>query len=495
MILQKLSKHQWKAFKRHPMYERSMALKILTYFMFLFFGLYLFLIGFLIYGFLSKNGVYNNAIDSFNYILLYLFLFDFTLKYLAKKSQTMQLVPYLTLPIRRNTLFTFLLVKEFTNMWNSYFIFMLVSFAFKAIPPYYGYAGVFFYLLFFYILSIGNSLLVNIANRLSNRSGWYLFLPIIIVSAIVGITFIPGVNIEVGIVQACAYILEKNIMAWIIILLVVGALWKINISMMNVELYKDLQGRMVSVAGTSFNLPFIDRLGAIGKMINLEIKMILRSRRVKFQMYMLIFCTIYYILIIINTTIFREVLFQQLFFTIFMIGGLGAIMAQFIFTYESSFFDGLMTRKISLLDILKAKYILYCSYSILFFAVLMIFVFTGTLDFLFLISVFFYATGLFYFLMFQNAVYNKCYYNHSDSIFFNWKGQSSRMWMISSFSLFVPVVFVLILEAIFSETIANYFMLITGITFTFTAKYWLTWIYNRFLKRKYTNMEGFRNTI
>ena len=70
---------------RHPMYERSMALKIFTYFMFGFIGLNLLMIGLMTYAFLTNKGVYTDAIDSFNYILLYLLLFDFTLKYLVKK--------------------------------------------------------------------------------------------------------------------------------------------------------------------------------------------------------------------------------------------------------------------------------------------------------------------------------------------------------------------------------------------------------------------------
>ena len=116
------------------MFERNMALKIFTYFVFGFIGMYLLMIGFLIFNVLSEHGVYNNAIDSFNYILLYFILIDFVIKYIGKKSQTMQIAPYLTLPVRRSTLFNFLLVKEFTNIWNLYLLFIIVPFAFKSIP-------------------------------------------------------------------------------------------------------------------------------------------------------------------------------------------------------------------------------------------------------------------------------------------------------------------------------------------------------------------------
>ena len=474
------------------MFERNMALKIFSYFMFGFIGLYLLMIGFFLYDILSKQGAYNNAIYSFNYILLYVFLFDFVVKYLGKKNQTMQIAPYLTLPVKCNTLFNFLLIKEFTNIWNLYLFFMIVPFVFRAIPSFYGFSGVFLYLLFFYLLCIGSSLLVNIANNLLNRSGWYLFLPLIIVAAIVGITFIPGVNIQDGIVKAGEFILEKNIIAWVIVLIVAGALWKINLSMMNTEIYKAMQGKKITEAGTSFSLPFLDRFGRIGTFINLEIKMILRSKRLKQQLFLVIFFVIYYFFMI-SSPAFKEVYFIPLFFTMFVIGGIGMIMSQYLFTSESSFFDGMMTRNLSMLDMLKGKYIFYISYSILILLVMTILVFTGHLNFLFLISVFFYTTGFLFFLLFQNAVYNKSFFDHSESGLFNWKGTSGNMLVVSMLGMFIPLIIVLIIKSIFNATVANYFMLITGFIFTVTAKYWLTWTYNHFLKRKYKNMDGFRS--
>ena len=355
-----------------------------------------------------------------------------------------------------------------------------------------GYLSTFLYILFFYFMCLCNSLLVNIANSLLKRSGWFLFLPIIIIAAIVGITFIPGVNIEGGIVNVCRFILENNIIAWAVVFIVFGALWYANLSMMKVDVYRAMQGKKITDAGASFNIPFLDRLGKIGALINLEIKMIFRSKRLKAQMYVGVFFIVFYV-IQINLPHFRMLYFNMLFFAMFVIGWVGVIMSQFIFTSESSYFDGLMTRKLSLLDMLKGKYLFYTSYSILMLLLMTILVFTGQLEFLFLISVFFYTIGFLFFLMFQNAVYNKSYYDISERVFFNFKGLSGNMMMVTYLSMFIPLVLVIIIKAIFNETVACYFMLITGFAFTVTTKYWLIWTYNRFLKRKYKNMEGFRN--
>ena len=487
MIFRELRRHQWKAFRRHPMFEREMALKVFMFFLLVMLGLYFAVAGLLLFDFLSEYGVYNNAIESFNYILIYLLLSDFSLKYMWKKSLSMQIAPYLTIPIKRSKLFNFVLVKEFTNMWNLYLFFLLIPFVFRAIPVYYGNTGVVLYLLFFYLLCICISLLVNIANNLLDRSSLYLFLPVIIVTAIIGITLIPDINIEDRIVTACKYILERNNFAWAITLLAFLILWKVNLLMMKADIYRALQGEKVSDTVT-FTIPFVNKLGKYGMFLNLELRMILRSKRLKQLLYCIFLIPIYSLMA--NFYKVDSVFF--LFATIYLLGFMGIGMGQNLFITESSFFDGLMTKKLSLLDMLKSKYIFYvfCSLFISFF--LMISVFIGSFDFLFLISVFFYTIGPVYFIVFRNVVYNNKYYNHFDNKLTNLDLITGSTFLITMLGLLIPIIVVMIFILTFNMTIAYYFMLITGIIFTLMANFWLTWTYNRFLKRKYKNMEGFR---
>ena len=452
----------------------------------------LFSFGFALFSFLSEEGAYNNAIDSFNYLLLYVLLFDFVVKYILKQSQSIQIVPYLTLPVKRKTLLNFLLLKELANIWIFYLLILLIPFISKAVPPHYGYLNTFLYILFCYLLSLGNSLLVNIVKNLLKRSKWFLFLPVIFVAAIVGITFIPGVNVGDVIVRACRYILENNIAAWAIVLIVFGTLWSVSLSTMNADIYRSMQGKQISNTAMTFNVPFLVRLGKIGEFINLELKMILRTKRLKMQLFSNLYLFVFY-LFMINSPGFKESFFFRLFFTTFVIASIGLILEQLIFTAESSFFDGLMARKSNLLDMLKGKYIFYVSCSVLILIVLSVFAFMGNIDFLFLISDFFYTIGVVFFVLFQNAVYNKRYFELWDSGWFNWKDSTSgNMTMVTVLYVFALIAIVTIVKSIFNETVSCYFMLITGFVFTITVNYWLKWIYNRFLKRRYENMEGFR---
>ena len=56
----------------------------------------------------------------------------------------------------------------------------------------------------------------------------------------------------------------------------------------------------------------------------------------------------------------------------------------------------------------------------------------------------------------------------------------------------VPMVFVSLLSAFCSTTTSNIVMATVGATFFLTHRLWLRNIYNRMMKRRYENMEGFR---
>lgn len=494
MLEKELQSHQWKAFRRHSMFERNMGVKVFMFIIFGILGLQLMSVGFLLEKILLDVGAYTYAIDTFNYILFPLFLFDFILKYTMKQSNSMQIAPYLTLPIKRNKLFNFLLIKEFSNVWNLYWFFLVIPFGLKAITPYFGFLSAVLYILFFYLLCVGNSLLVNMVNQLQKISGWLYYLPFLVVVGLFALTIPAWSPIGEFTVEMGEWVLAKNPFVWLAEIAVLFVLWKMNQRFMRQEVYRELQGKKVKDATTFSGFSFLDKLGEKGEFIQTEIKMIFRSKRLKQQMYMMGFFFVFYFIMLFSAdSQINRIYFSKLFFTLFLVGFLGLIMSQYMFTSESSFFDGLMARKHSILNLLKGKYIFYSASSVLTLLILMVPVFMGKLDFFFLISVFFYSVGFLYFLMFQNAVYNKSYFDLFDGGAMNWKGTSGNMLVVTMLGMFLPVIIAMIIAGIFDETIANYYMLGMGLLFTITAKSWLRWTYNRFLKRKYLNMEGFRS--
>ncbi|GHT49854.1 hypothetical protein AGMMS49982_04080 [Bacteroidia bacterium] len=479
------------------MFELNMGVRIFMYISFGFLALEFLSLGFFLDILLLEIGTYTYAIDVFNSIVLYLFVVDFVVKFFGKTNQSMQIAPYLTLPIKRNRLYNFLLCKEFSSFWNLFWLFSIVPFALKSITPYFGFGTAILYILFFYLLCVGVSLLVNLINNLLNRSFWFYLLPLVPIGVLCVVLFATSIPLGDYMQQAGDLVLNDNPLLWLGLLLSLAVLWIVNRTQMQATVYKDLQGEKIDKASSFSSVAFLDRFGAIGDFMNLEIKLTLRSKRLKQTPLGCLFLLVY-VFVILYVDMFYAMRTglgsYNMYFTVIMaIGMLGITRGQLIFTMESSFFDGLMSRKVSMYEVLKSKYLLYSAYSLLVALLLLIPVWHGKLSLLVLVSLFFYTVGPIYFMSFQNAVYNKNYLDLFDKGTQNWKGQSGNTVVLSMVTMFVPAILIAIINGIFGETATCVFMLIVGMGFTFTSKYWLRNIYKRFEKRKYINMEGFRS--
>jgi hypothetical protein len=461
-----------------------------------FLALEMFSFGFFLDKILLQTDIYERAIDTFNSFLPYIFVFDFVVKFIFKTKESMQIIPYLTLPIKRSLLFDFLLRKEFTNIWNFYILFLVIPFAFKAVTPFYSFPTTVLYILLIYLLCITNSLVLNIINNLISRSFWFYIVAAIRVTFPFFLVFICKIKLGYYLTLLVDMYLNYNLWIHAAFAVIFAALWFINRLQMRSILYYELQGDKIDKISSFSSLTFLNKFGTIGDFISLELKMIFRSPRLKQKTVfsgILINGFFFYILYSSDNVFAVGGQFFFFFYGILSIGFLGLVMGQFLFTSESSFFDGLASRKASIFELLKSKYSLYSSYSLLITLLLLIPAFQGKINALLLLSLFFYVTGFIYFLIFQNAVYNKTYLDLFDKGMFNWEGTSGNTFIISMFVMFVPVALLVILNVIFGEIVTCCFTLFTGLVFTLTSKYWLAWTYKRFLKRKYKNMEGFRS--
>ena len=67
--------------------------------------------------------------------------------------------------------------------------------------------------------------------------------------------------------------------------------------------------------------------------------------------------------------------------------------------------------------------------------------------------------------------------------------------MLVNFGAFgVPLILYSMLNALLGETVTYIILLAIGLGFTLTSPLWIKNVYRRFMKRRYENMEGFRDS-
>ena len=181
---------------------------------------------------------------------------------------------------------------------------------------------------------------------------------------------------------------------------------------------------------------------------------------------------------------------------VFLLIGVGAInYGQFIFSWESSYFDSIMARKNSFANYIKAKYYLLSALSILSFIPLFIFfIYLQSIDPYFIIAVLLFTLGVNSFIILFFSTFNDGRIDLGKSSFFNYQGIKGNQFLISLLFLILPLGIFSLFKYYFNPIVGEFAIAIPGLFFIFSHNWWINGvIVPQFQRRKYRNLEGYRN--
>ena len=182
------------------------------------------------------------------------------------------------------------------------------------------------------------------------------------------------------------------------------------------------------------------------------------------------------------------------FITVYNFAIFGILFLLQIMSYEGNYIDGLMSRKESIYTLLRAKYILY-SIGILIPLILTIpAMVMGKISVLTSISWAVFTIGCIYFCLFQLAVYNNKTIPLNAKITGRQNSGTGLQSLVSGATFGIPLLLYALLKIWLGETTTSWVLLAIGLGFILTSRIWLKNVYNRFMKRRYKNMEGFRDS-
>ena len=237
----------------------------------------------------------------------------------------------------------------------------------------------------------------------------------------------------------------------------------------------------------------LNRFGQIGEYLKLEIKSTMRNKAIRGRFIQGVCFITFFSLMIAFTEVYGSSI-ERNFWCFYAFIFFGSVNLTKIMCPEGNYIDLLMVHEENILTLLRAKYYYYCAILLLPFLITMVPVFMGKFSILMVLAYLFTVTGPVYFLLFHMAIFNKQTLPLNEKI--TGKNQMENKWqgIVSLVSMFVPIIIVLLLRAIFDETIAYWVLLIIGLAFTMTEQYWLRMIYRRMMLRRYQNLEGFHSS-
>lgn len=487
-----LRKHGKLAAKRNPMYEKNKFGKFWMYFMAIFWAGYLIFFG-STFAFAFDGGA-TEAYHVLNSGLIFVMALDFLMRFPFQKTPTQEVKPYLLLPIKRNRLIDFLLIRSGLNGFNLIWLFFFVPFSILTITKFYGVTGVIAYCIGIWLLMIFNNYWFLLCRTLMNERIWWVALPVVVYGGIAAALFIPDksplfdYSIELG-----EGFIHCNLLVYIGVLIAISVMWLINRCVMIGLIYNEINKVEDTKVKHVSEYKFLDRYGEIGEYMRLELKLLFRNKVCKTALRMVVILVIF-ISCILSFTEAYDGTGMKNFFMVYNFVIFGLLFLTSLMSYEGNYIDGLMSRKESIYTLLRAKYTLYSIAIIIPFLLMIPAMVTGKLLVLSCIAWALFAVGCVYFCLFQLAVYNNRTVDLNSKVTNRQNMGTGLQNLISGAALGIPLLLNVVLTKIWGDTVTAWILIFIGLGFILTSRFWLKNVYHRFMKRRYKNMEGFRDS-
>ena len=495
-LFRELRKLRKIADKRHPMYDQNRFAKYFMGFAVALWLVYLVMFGVLFIPMFRELFPSMEPYHIFNKGLVYLLMAAFLMRFTMTKLPVQEIKSLILLPVGKNRVLRAYLLMNGMSFNNLIWMFMLVPFGFGTLFKYFGLVGVLGFLVGYWLLMLLNNYWYIACRTLMNQHILYVLIPIAVYGLLLVGLLVPETNyignfcMEVG---EGFFLWEWEV--FIGLIATISLMFDLCHFLQKRVVYKELsKTEMVKKIKKVSEYKFLDRFGEVGEYMRLEIKLLTRNKVPRSQFYMGLGIMLMFSAMLSFTDVYDGT-FMRYFITVYNFAVLGVLVLSQTMSYEGNYLDGLMSRKESILNLLRAKYYVQCSLLFVPLLIMVLPITEGKLSLLSALACFFLTSGFTFWVLMQLAVYNKLTLNLNTKLTGKNSGGNFFQTMIIMAGFFGPVIIIQPLITLLNETTAMLIILGIGLAFTLTHPLWLRNIYKRFMARRYENMEGFRASI
>lgn len=342
---------EWKAFFRSASMGTNLALKILMVFLAIYFTIFFLGIGIGAY-YLIKEELHLDPLITVNKYLVYYFLIDVIVRLFLQKIPVMNIRPLLNLPIQKNTIVNFSIGKTLLSFFNLLHAFFFVPFSIVLIIEGYDIMGVILWHLAIISLVYTNNFLNILLNNKDNLFAIFIGLIAVLFAtqyyAIFDITAYTSVFFD-GIFET----------KWIFILplIVCIGLYFATFNYLKSNLYLDTGLSKTHEIAKTENLTWLNQFGTIGTFLKNDIKLIKRNKRSKSTVTMSLLFLFYGLLFLSGEVeAYNDKPSFHILAGIMVSGGFLFTFGQFVPSWDSAYYQLMMTQNISYKDYLNSKW-------------------------------------------------------------------------------------------------------------------------------------------
>lgn len=337
---------EWKSFLRSASFTQNLALKILMGFLVLYFTLVFLAMG--VGAFYVLKKLHMEPLVTVNKFLIYYFVMDLMVRLLMQAIPVMNIRPLLILPFRRETIVHFSLGKTVLSFFNIAHAFFFLPFC--AVLIYEGYepVSVLLWTIALFALVYCNNFLNILLNNKDGLLGIFLAITAILAGCqyykIFDITYYAYPFFEA---------LFHTKWAFAIPVLVLCGLYYWTYNYLKGDLYLDAGLSIKNDVAKTENLTWLNQFGTLGTFLKNDIKLIKRNKRSKTTVGASILFLFYGLIFFNNPT---QPVVMHIFAGIFVSGGFLFTFGQFVPSWDSSYYQLMMTQNIPYRGYLNSKW-------------------------------------------------------------------------------------------------------------------------------------------
>ncbi len=493
MLATQFLSHQWKQAKRSSIWQRNLAVNLIMGFF-----IFILLAEVVILAFYLSNKWHEiittgEPVSVYHQAVAWYFAGMFTMRFFMQKLPALEIRPYQQLPIKKRHLIHFVLVKGVFNFFSLISLVFFIPFAIFQISYYHGTSTAWIWLFGLLFLDQAINFLVIYVKKqmVTNLKIVAIFFAVLGTLALV--EYLGWYSFSATIAGFLDYIL---IHTWLFAVLPIIAilLYALNYAYlkngMYLESFQPKTSREDKYLSGQFSL--LDRIGLIGELIAIELKLQLRNKRTR-SMLMLAPLFLGYGLFFYPQEEYGSESGFMIFIGIFVTSILSINYLQYSFSSEGGHFDFLLTLGLRMKDYVSAKLQLSTVLIIASYVITIPYIYFGKTVFFTNTACFLFSMGIINPMILFFATYNKKAMVLTKGSAFNYQGISAMHFYIMIPVFILPIFIYLPFKWFGNPTMGLIVLGALGLFGLLLRPWFIKNIVDNLYERKYIMAEGFRD--
>lgn len=339
---------EWKSFLRSASFGTNLAMKIIMGLVALYFLACFAIMGLGVYFILEDEGM--KPLETVNKFMIYYFAVDLLIRYFLQKMPVMNIRPLLTLPIKKGTIVHFSLGKTALSFFNWTHALFFIPFTIVLLIKGYGYQAILWNIAMFALVYFNNFINILINNKDA------VFYSVLAVFAGLGLTHYYNIFDITAYTQPFFQgMYDTNYLFLLPVLFLVAAYYfSFQYFKSNLNLDEGL-AKKSEVAQTE-NYTWLEQFGTLGTFLKNDIRLLRRNKRSKTTLIMSVVFIFYGLLFFTSSIEAYDNPAMKVFAGIFVSGGFLFTFGQFIPSWDSAYYQLLMSQNIPYKEYIKSKW-------------------------------------------------------------------------------------------------------------------------------------------